>query len=98
MKLNETISGSGYTTDDLRKMAAEKQAFQDANNKQLSNNYMQYNPQHYCPYCNPQRCPCCGKPYSLPQYYPYYYMRGGGIGSANSSGSITCNTHDSSGG
>lgn len=77
--------------DTLAKLKAELQA-------QSGHNYMQYNPQHYCPYCNPQRCPCCGKPYSLPQYYPYYYMRGGGIGSANSSGSITCNTHDSSSG
>lgn len=96
MRLSETVSGSGYTTDDLRKMAAEKQAFQDAN-KQLGNTYMQYNSQYYCPYCAP-KCPCCGKPYSQPQYYPYYYnTRGGSIGSAFNAGDIRRTQHNQTG-
>ena len=30
-------------------------------------------PQHCCPYCNPPRCPCCGRPwyYTAPTY-PWY--------------------------
>lgn len=64
---------------------------------QAVNKYtQQYNQQYYCPYCAP-KCPCCGRPYSQPQYYPYYNTRGGSIGSAFNADAIRCTQHTQTG-